>query len=164
MSIARPSYTKLNVSFMPHMRESKCHRMHRSTLYTKPDKIPCSIPITSCLSHQMMVPVAVDTDEIHLQTSSVCSIAAKRLLHVLACEIFIIVLNTKCCSVASYPCHVHKNTHLLQIDYHEKATQNTIKKTKHQTNKPTTCSRAPAYFIAIFMWVIFSCCNSLIPI
>jgi len=146
MSIARPSYTKLNVSFMPHMRESKCHRMHRSTLYTKPDKIPCSIPITSCLSHQMMVPVAVDTDEIHLQTSSVCSIAAKRLLHVLACEIFIIVLNTKCCSVASYPCHVHKNTHLLQIDYHEKATQNTIKKNKTPNQQTNYLFQSPCIF------------------
>ena len=80
-------------------------------------------------------------------------------LHALTCEILLIFLNTRCYFVASYPCYADKYTLLIDRLAWEGHRQLKIKLKKPPR---TTSSKAPTYFTAICMWVIFSCCNLLV--
>lgn len=139
--------------------------INSTRMHAKPGEILRPVIFLVCLTQQVVVPVAVETGEIYLQTSSVFSAAGKRgsslsgVLQVSTCEILLTFLNARCYFVASYPCYAHRYTLLkdrLALEGHR---QLTIK-----NPQPATLSKVPTYFFAIFRQVIFSCSNSLISI
>lgn len=153
--LAGPSYTKLKVALTAHVRKTK-QRRHTRCMHAKPGEILRPVIFLVCLTQQVVVPVAVETGEIYLQTSSVFSAAGKRgsslsgVLQVSTCEILLTFLNARCYFGASYPCYAHRYTLLkdrLALEGHR---QLTIRKppTSHTLQSPhlLLCNIHAGYF------------------